>query len=101
MDRKDAMRKLIFLFLILFTFLIQPQTIFAEEYVVQPILLIPSDWKSRATPELVENQYKPNILKALQEVQAWYASKLSGHTFKYVNKVDVRRLNKEVGDTNY
>lgn len=90
----------LFFIAILFLAFAFPAQVKAEEYTVQPILLIPKDWKSRVTPEL-ENQYKQNILDSLSEVQSWYKTKLNGKAFKFPNRVDVRQVDGEIGDPTY
>ncbi len=94
------MRKILLFAVSIFCFsLILPVQAKAEN-VVQPILIIPKNWDTRITPEM-ENKYKQSILDALAEVQTWYSSKANGKTYKYVNKVDVRRIDEKIGDPTY
>lgn len=91
--------KLFILSSIFFAYLFLPQhEVFAQEYKVRSYILIPANLD---TPE-IENklpQYKNNILQALKNVQSWYADKLSSHTFRFVEDVEVVRTKKTAFNT--
>lgn len=86
--------KLFILSSIFCVYLFPPQhEVFAQEYKVRSYIVIPANFD---TPE-VENklpQYTKNILQALKSVQSWYADKLSGHTFRFVEDIEVIRTKK-------
>lgn len=86
--------KLLILSSIFFAYLFLPQhEVFAQEYKVRSYIVIPANFD---TPE-VENklpQYTKNILQALKSVQSWYADKLSAHTFRFVEDIEVIRTKK-------
>lgn len=99
MDRKNGMKKIILLLSFLSIFIINPKSILAQEYVVQPRIIIPSDYESRTPASLVDQEFKPNVILALKEVQAWYAKQLKGKTFKIKEDVSILRLKKPAGYT--
>lgn len=86
--------KLFILSAIFFAYLFLPQhEVFAQEYKVRSYIVIPANFD---TPE-IENklpQYKNSILQALKSIQSWYAEKLSGHTFRFVEDIEVVRTKK-------
>ncbi len=66
-----------------------PGKVNAAGYFVKPILVIPADWKDKITSDIIENAYKPAILKGMTQAQQFYAAKLNGHTFNFLNNVSV------------
>lgn len=84
-----------FFVLIFFVVLLQLVNLFgfstvkaqAGDYKVKPYLIIPSNWKTRITPEK-EAKYKENILNSLTAAQEYYRKKLSGLTFEYLRSVE-------------
>lgn len=83
--------------LVLFSPLFLNQITLAEprdNNVVEPILLIPEDWKARVTTQL-EEEYKEEILNALGKVQIHYSEILPNNlTFKFEPAVKVKRVGK-------
>lgn len=91
--------KLFILYSIFFVYLFLPQhEVFAQEYKVRSYIVIPANFD---TPEIANKlpQYKNSILQALKSVQSWYADKLSGHTFRFVEDIEVIRTKKTAFNT--
>lgn len=91
----------LFLFSSIILFSLKPEIVRAGggEHLVRPILVIPSDWRSKVTPD-IESRYKQNILTGLEEIRQFYASKLEGHTFKYDSNIQVVDASGRANDIN-
>lgn len=61
-----------------------------EDYLVQPILVIPDDWKSKVTQDK-EDAYKNGIRNILTAVQSDYRNILQGPTFNF-SEVETKRI---------
>lgn len=91
--------KLFILSAIFFAYLFLAQhEVSAQEYKVRSYIVIPANFDTAE----IENklpQYKNSILQALKSIQSWYAEKLSGHTFRFVEDIEVVRTKKTTFNT--
>lgn len=77
----------------IFFFFLKPQIVSAQNVnIVEPFLIIPSNWEERISQDDIQ-RYKENILRGLEESRQFYSSKLGGHTFVYDSNVQVVKSN--------
>lgn len=64
------------------------ERIFAQSYIVNAFIVVPSDWRRRIDSS-TEQRYKQNFANAIEEAKQFYAKKLNGHTFFYDPNITV------------
>lgn len=79
---------IIFSFLLLFFLKVDFSYAGGGDFIVNPVIVIPSDWRSRISPA-TEQRYKQNFLNTLEDVKQFYVKKLHGHTFIYDTNVGI------------
>lgn len=98
MGRANQIKLILILAVFILGSLILSSSIFAQSsYIVEPFLVIPSDWRSKINAD-TETRYKQNILKGLEESRQLYSSKLGGHTFIYDSNIKVINASLPLGD---
>lgn len=78
----------------LFFSTIHPNKVLAQEYIVKSYIVIPANFDKPQIKDKIP-EYKNNIIRALKDVQTWYSDKLSSHTFRFSQDIEVIKAKKE------
>lgn len=95
---KIASKLFLFFLLMISPLIISIPSYATDVYIVQPIILIPKDWKDRESAEGIQS-YKQVIVSNLGSAQQFFATRLNGKSFNFANTVEVVYSDKEVFNT--